>query len=226
MISLCIPTRHRLSNIIRLIESIQVTASNIDDIELVIYIDDDDTSYDNYEFGMVVREVRGPRIVLADMWNKCAEQAQGDVLMIAADDIIFLDNEWDRKVYEKIAQYPDRIGNFWGKDGSPFQDSRATHSFLTREWVNAVGYLVPPYFSCDYVDTWINDVSFGIDRYCFIEGAAIYHFHSDWGASEKDDVFIEKSERNIRDNNKAIYNSSDMIAKRAADITKLKRVMI
>ena len=43
-ISLLIPTRNRYNNIVRLIKSIKETAEYFENIEILLYVDNDDTS--------------------------------------------------------------------------------------------------------------------------------------------------------------------------------------
>lgn len=234
MISLCLPTRQRPQGLKRLIDSIKQTVYNIQNIELIVYIDDDDFSYDNEVFDIPINFIKGPRIIMSDMWNKCADQANGNILMLCADDIVFIDTEWDRKVEEKVASFPDQIVLVYGEDGHPIWDAEgrptrarehATHPFVTKKWAETVGYFIAPYFSCDWADQWLNDVARGVGRYIFMEDIKIKHMHPSWGAGEIDSNYNERLARDNRDHNRELYYSNDKINERAANMEALRKVM-
>ena len=169
MISVLCPTRNRPNSVRRLVASALATAAKMP--EFVFYVDDDAP-------GSVPQDVRdlpgvvlvtGPRIVLSDMWNRCLEAASGDILMQCGDDIAFRTTWWDSIVTDAFAQVPDRIGLAYGDDGTGIHDHTfGTHGFVTREWTDTVGYFTPPHFSCDYGDTWLNDVADRVGRKMFL----------------------------------------------------------
>lgn len=190
-------------------------------IECVVYVDNDDWSYEHMEMPGL-RIVKGSRIVLSQMWNRCQVEADGDYFMHAGDDLIFRTPGWDTKI---IAAFPkDKIAFVHGRDGSD-QDSIpfGTHGFLHRKWVKKVGYFVPPYFSCDYNDTWLNEVADMIGRHVFVDDVLIEHMHPVWGKREHDKVDAEREERGRNDNVKAMYES--MADERRADAEKLRTAM-
>lgn len=221
MISILVPTRNRPDNIIRLWESIKDTADNLDDIELITYIDNDDTSYESLNVPMT--RVRGDRIVLSEMWNKCYEASRGEILMHCGDDLVFKTKGWDTKVKDKFDEFSDRIVFVFGNDGSGVHDGNfGTHGFLHRRWVEAVGYFVPPYFSSDYNDTWLNDVARIIGRHVHID-ILTEHMHPDFDKAEFDITHKERVERHKRDNVAQLYQS--LHEERHENANKLREVM-
>lgn len=222
MISILVPTRHRPKNIQRLWRSVVKTVSDINNIELIVYIDNDDPSYDEV-MNVPMTRVRGDRIVLSEMWNRCYEHATGDILMHCGDDIIFRTKGWDAKVEDTFAQIPDRIAFVFGDDGSPHNGTFGTHGFIHREWVKAVGYFVPPYFSSDYNDTWLNDVAKMIDRHIHID-IFTEHMHPDLKKARLDITHKERIERHQRDNVAQLYESK--LEERKQDAEKLRGVMV
>lgn len=221
MISLLCPTRKRPQNIKRLWQSVQDTALAPEHIELVVYIDDDDNSYDELDVPMTV--VRGPRIVLSEMWNKCFEVSKGNVLMHCGDDITFNTQHWDDIVGAALSEYPDRIVFLYGRDGGPLSDF-GTHGFIHRKWVETVGYFVPPYFSSDYNDTWLNDVAKLINRHKRVD---IYteHHHPAFHKAELDQTHQDRLERHRNDKVDDLYRSPEMAAERQDNANKLREVM-
>ena len=223
MISVLCPTRNRPNSVRWLVASALATAAKMP--EFVFYVDDDAP-------GSVPQDVRdlpgvvlvtGPRIVLSDMWNRCLEAASGDILMQCGDDIAFRTTWWDSIVTDAFAQVPDRIGLAYGDDGTRIHDSTfGTHGFITREWTDTVGYFTPPYFSCDYGDTWLNDVAERIGRKMFLP-ILTEHLHPAAGKAEVDQNHRERMERGRRDDVAAIWARTEPERAQAAD--RLRAVM-
>lgn len=191
------------------------------EIECVVYIDSDDFSYGGLEMKNLVK-VYGKRITLSKMWNRCYEEANYDYFMHAGDDLIFRTQGWDTKILKAFPE--DKIAFVHGRDGSPQDNLRfGTHGFLHRNWVEAVGYFVPPYFSCDYNDTWLNDVANELDRHIMVEDVLIEHMHYAWKKREMDMSDVERENRGNLDNVMSLYQ--ELNPKRAEDVAKLKEVI-
>lgn len=220
MISILIPTRKRPHNIQKLWDSIVRTVHNPIDIELVLYIDEDDKSYKNLK--MPHKKVNGERIVLSDMWNVCAKEATNDIMMYCGDDVLFRTKNWDRTVINTFDRYEDKIGFVFGRDGSVHDGKYGTHGFVHRNWFNALGYICPPVFSGDFSDTWINDVARMVDRHIHID-ILTEHMHPDFKKTELDDTYKEKYERMKRDRTAELY--FEMEDERIKDAAKLRKVM-
>lgn len=221
MISICCPTRGRPDNIRRLHQS--ATDLAFGEVELVLYIDDDDrASLEVAEELPYVVTVVGPRIVLSDMWNACTEEASADVLMQCGDDIVFRSYGWDQMVTGVIERSPDGILLVHGND-LVHGRRLATHPFLTRRWVDTVGYLVPPGFSCDWTDAWLHDVASAIDRRFYIPGLITEHMHPVVGKARLDDTHRERIARGRRDDVARLY--AERAPERLADIAKLRTAM-
>lgn len=221
MISILMPTRQRPHNIKRLWESLQDTVDDLKDVEVVLYIDEDDNTYDS--LGLPVTIVRGPRIVLSECWNRCYEQAKGDILMHCGDDIVFRTKNWNRVVEQEFEKYPDHIVFVFGDDGGPSRDF-GTHGFVHRKWAEVSGFFVPPYFSSDYNDTWLNDVAKLIGRHQYVD---IYteHMHPAFNKAPIDQNHLERLERHRNDHVDELYNSPKMQEERRMNAEKLKSTM-
>ena len=191
-------------------------------VEVVAYVDDDDDSYD---FSLPrLRYVRGPRIVLSEMWNKCYDKAKGDIFGHMGDDIIFRSDNWDSLVKSVFDSYEDKIVFVHGDDMSDVhRNNFGTHGFIHKNWVNAVGYFVPPYFSSDYNDTWLNDVANALNRRIYIDAVKTEHMHYIFNKAEKDQTHEERLARHANDRVDEIYAAKK--PEREADVEKLRKVM-
>lgn len=225
MISILLPTRKRPENIVRLHKSALETADDPSQLEFIIAIDDDDTSYDQLmEDGLGnTLFFKVPRQVLSKYWNDCYQKSTGDILMHCGDDIIFRTPKWDKIVTDKFAEYPDHIVFVYGNDGSGVHDGKfGTHGFIHRKWAETVGYFVPPYFSSDYNDTWLNDVAKMIGRHKHVD-ILTEHMHPDLGKATYDITHQERLKRHREDKVDTLYWSK--LKERQADAEKLKGVM-
>ena len=224
MISILMPTRQRPLNVFRLWQSVLETADDVSNIEMILYIDEDDHSYDDLEVPFI--KVSGERIILSEMWNKCYEKASGDILMHCGDDIIFRTKGWDTIVSNKFKEYPDNIAFVYGNDGSHFNGVFGTHGFIHRDWVEAVGYFVPPYFVSDYNDTWLNDVAKMIGRHIHVD-IFTEHMHYLFGKAVIDKNTLDRLDRHNQNGGvESLYNSLEMQKKRLNDAEKLEEKML
>ena len=199
MISICYPTRGRPEIFKRSCLSILDSASNPNDIEFITYHDSDDASI--YEYLGNHKEVVGDRIIQSAMYNECYKLAAGPIYMFAADDAIFHTKGWDMKVLEAFDTTPDKI-MFVHPDerGHNFGSRFGTVGFLHKNWIDTVGYFLPPYFEAELVDNWINDIAINISRKYFLRDMIIELLPID------DDItHVEYMKKGRETNAQAIY---------------------
>lgn len=217
-ISILCPTRNRTEAMRRLVRSARETAANPTELEFIFYVDDDDDASAAVADELGATAVRGPRIVLSEMWNRCWDEATNDVAMHCGDDIIFRTPQWDLHVLYAFERHPDRLVLVHGRDG--YQDANlATHSFIHRRWVEVLGYFVPPYFSSDYNDTWLTEIADAVGRRVYLPDVYTEHMHPVIGKGTWDKTHQERLARHQRDNVEQLYR--DLLPKRLNDIAKL-----
>jgi len=222
-ISLLCPTRKRPEFMKELWESAYNTAFYKEEIELIFYIDSDDTK------SIEMSKTLGPNVQaivddrgegnLSVMWNRCYENSSADIVMHCGDDIRFRTTNWDKIVLNEFQKYKDKIVLVYGDDGVR-KDDLATHSFLHRNWIETVGYFLPPYFSSDMNDYWLTTVARNIGRLVKVD---IYteHLHPAVGKHTLDITHQERIERGNRDNVRVLYNNKEQ--ERNEDCNKLSK---
>jgi hypothetical protein len=228
MISILCPTRGRPTNVLRLVESAFETADVPGKIEFVFYIDEDDESAEETRSliatylsakHVAIKVVNGPRMVMSQYWNECYVNAAGPIFMQCGDDIIFRSDSWDNQVLDIFDSYPNGILFAHGRDGV-HDAGFGTHGFLHRRWAESVGYFLPPYFSCDWSDTWLNEVANIIGRRVFLPHVFTEHMHPNFGKAPLDETHRERLERGARDNPGLLYQQ--LAHERAEDAVKLR----
>ena len=226
MISLLVPTRNRPAEFMRFYKSAMATADNPGAIEVVAYVDEDDTSYKNLDLPRC-KLIYGPRVVLSEMWNVCWENARGPYFGHMGDDIVFKSQGWDTLVKETIRKYPGKIAFVWGDDMAPTgrQNVFGTHGFVHKNWTDVTGRFVPPYFSSDYNDTWFNDVADMLQVGEFVPQIKTDHLHFVWGKGPKDKTHRERLERHGRDQVDKLYFSPEMEWERHDEAFRLRQAI-
>lgn len=192
-------------------------------VEYVFYIDEDDVPSVNmaeilYEERQDVRWKVGPRILLSSMWNECQQIATHEIYQHSCDETIYRTVGWDTSVINAFVNWPDRIGLVYGRDGIHDQNL-ATHGFITRAWVNAVGYFVPPYFSSDYNDLWLHEVAQSVGRLRFLPDVFTEHMHPAVGKGQLDQTHQDRLARHGQDGVDGLWNQ--LLPKRSEDVGKL-----
>jgi hypothetical protein len=234
MISILCPTRGRPDYVRQLIDTAVDTAADPEALEFVFYVDDDDPTGDQVR---ALAEPGGPGpdvIVIRDRplnhtegltlshgWNRCAHQAGYDILMHCGDDIRFRTGSWDLTVVDAFAEVPDHIVFVHGRDGHQ-PDTFGTHGFIHKMWVETVGYFVPPYFRCDWNDTWLNDVANMIGRRRLVP-ILTEHLHPAWGTRPLDPTDHARMAAGQADNVDQIYR--DKLPERERDAAKLRQII-
>lgn len=164
-LSLLTPTRGRPEQYRRYLRSVTDTANTPSAIEIVSYIDDDDSlmvrEKDNIltEFSEIdIRFLEGKRLTLSEANQACYEASSGEILMLNGDDILFRTPNWDKHFEEAFEKLPAKIGLVFADDGA-WHDRFATHPAVSRTWCDTLGYLCNGLFSADFDDSWIYDIA-------------------------------------------------------------------
>ncbi len=176
-IGILVPTRGRPQMLRALFDSIALTASRPDLIEVSIYCDNDDVatralvdSEHPPQYPFTIRFFCGPRTATqGEMYNLmwAATPAKPDILMYAGDKIVFASPAWDDQARHAFAAWPDGIGLVCPLD--PWHTFHfGAYAFLSRAWVETLGTVFNDWFPFWMIDTWVNQLAWMIDRRRFI----------------------------------------------------------
>jgi len=233
-ISLIIPTRIRPQMMEAVWTSALNTAYDPTNLEVCFYIDNDDELSINKIKEMSndsrVKYIIGERICLSKCWNEAQKISTGTIFWHGNDDCIFRSKNWDKLVIDEFEKYDDRLILVYGKDG--IWDGKkkaingwkckhliATAGFVHKNWIDVVGYFLPPYFVSDFNDTWLSEVFFSCNRMIYIPEIYIEHMHYSLGKMNKDQNSIDRENRGAATNVNKLYN--DLLNKRNLDIEKV-----
>ncbi|OGS40485.1 MAG: hypothetical protein A3K77_00630 [Euryarchaeota archaeon RBG_13_31_8] len=228
-ISICCPTRNRPLQMQRLWDSIKNTVYDINEIELIFYIDNDDINSINQLRLMKSCNVRayiGKQKKISEMWNDCYNIGIGEVFMVCADDIVFSSNHWDKLVRDEFDKWSDKIILVYGRDGGK-NERLATHPFIHKNWIETIGYFTPPYFSFCMCDKWLDEIARELNRRIFINEIYTAHWNCtnrEFTSGQPDKTWIEMQGKGVMENYRGIYHSRGK--ERFEQIEKLKNFIV
>lgn len=146
MISLICPTRGRPEQYNRMVISVNNTVSS--KINLYSASNDDADKYVHRHFPNDCPTVF--------MWNTLAEEAlkkdANKLFMLCADDAVFMTSGWDKALIDHYNALENKIHVYALQDSR--DDNGTPHPIVTREYMDAMGYFMPPIFLHWFVDSW------------------------------------------------------------------------
>lgn len=228
MIVLLLPSRGRAKNLERLFRSLEETTAGP---WWIVAMRDDDDVWDLPRPMTAMTIVAGPRRLLSQYWNDAYDVARRTlphededgptIYMHAGDDIEFRTLGWDRIVRDAFPD--DGIAFVHGDDLSPNGRTLGTHGFLRAGWVDALGYFVPPYFSSDCNDAWLNEVADYLGRRVYVP-VVTEHWHPAFGKAEWDQTHQDRLARHEADNVTELWHA--LAPERLRDAAKLQAAIL
>lgn len=180
MISFCCPSRGRPTLAKRLIDT--ATRLQKGKTEFLFYLNDDDEKLEEYKDLLDEKHYTvGPNQSTCYSWNLMAEKANNDIVMLMGDDVQVQTQDWDQLIKDQFDKYDDKILMVVPCDGRskgnanmgtvglwPDRNLPAAHFAVHKNWVNALGYLAPPFFWHWHVDTYTQKVARKLNRCLYL----------------------------------------------------------
>lgn len=147
MIAILCPTRGRRDQFKRMAVSVQATA-NVDQV-LIFPASNGNDDYVSKQYPIDMPTVH--------MWNDladCALKSNPDIklFMLGSDDTIFATPGWDQALLDHYNALKNKIHVYHLQDS---RDENGTpHPIVTREYIQQMGYFLPPIFLHWFCDTW------------------------------------------------------------------------
>lgn len=203
IISILTPSRNRPQGLKELCESLFDNAENPNQIEVIVYLDLDDSHISEYvdylnelstRYTNPAKIIIGPKLVLSDYPNKLLQIASSNIFMNLGDDMRCRAQNWDTEIVTAINQYPDKI-NFVYVDDGYWGPNLASHWAIHRNYVECLGYFAPPIFGYGFADTWVMEVAQKVGRIEFLP-ILFEHMHYSIGKGEFDQTYQDNLARN------------------------------
>ena len=194
LISLLLPTRGRPTLVNRLFSSIAETTSRLDQVELVLYVDEDDMSshdLDSTDFRVV--RIVGPALSMGGYNSACLQSARGDVLILANDDMVIRTPGWDDRIRAMNAEFEDQI--YLGYANDLFKKSRfCTFPIMSRRTCELLADPYPAAYRRAFIDVHLFDIferlqHAGFDRIRYYDDLVFEHLHYRTGKAPYDETY-------------------------------------
>lgn len=224
MISICLPSKGRPNLLLEMINSALKKSSGNHEIEFCIYLDELDDFDKSKIFGQnySLKIFHGPRMPTSMMTNFMYSQSSGEILMYAADDIVFRTENWDEIVKEVLVD-PEHLPRLlMTNDLSITKGKNATHAFVTKAFCEVVDYLLPPYFESEFCDTWITEIAQKSGTLIYREDLIVEHMHHLWGKSTEDATYTYRKSR--YKHYELLFYFKMMSKMRKREVSKLKNI--
>jgi GT2 family glycosyltransferase len=189
MISILLATTGRADMAERCVRSILDT-TDPDEVEIVAAVDADGlTASRLHELGCVVdwsKEYRG----CSRAWNDALRLAQGDPLVLAADDLVF-EPGWLDAAYKRLhTAFEDGWGMVGFNDGHTNNQDWSTHYLASRRLiVEAFGGVIAwEHYTHSFNDVEASERAKAAGRYAWAEDAHVHHVHWLHGNRPQDDT--------------------------------------
>lgn len=177
------PSRQRPDRIQGMIRSFARTRSN--NTDLVIYLDEDDPTLDQYKQlpeymfvdAMGIRFEIHPRTYLAHIHNNIINNNTGyDYYMPVNDDITFLTPQWDEKLVSTIQEKGGGWGISYGNDlAGNHRYELPTFGMVSGNIVRELGYIYPPEVYALFGDTFLLDLGRALGKIFYNPDVIIAH---------------------------------------------------
>jgi len=213
MFSILTPSRNRPHRLKTFVDSVLDNAKYIDNIELLIYVDNDDSAIEQYKQMQGYRNIFiifDKPISISKSWNTMAEQCKGDIMIMGNDDLEYRTMHWDILLLTELQKYPDQIYVAWMEDGIN-ADKHCAFPIISRKWYQTLGYFTPGVFNFGYNDTWIYDIGKRVNRCHYIPHIKAEHMHFSANKSVYDDTYARnrtKQRGNLYNKDKVIFEAT------------------
>jgi glycosyltransferase involved in cell wall biosynthesis len=196
-ISLLLPTRGRPHLIRRLFDSVVAYTDRLEDLEIILYVDDDDeTGQEISDDRISLLKIFGPRLSMGAYNTICLGQASGDYIMLMNDDVIVRTSAWDRKVAELGRTISDGIFLAYPND-LHIGKRMCTFPILTKKACELLLRPYPEEYKTYFIDWHIFDTfkrlrAIGHARIFYLEDVVFEHCHYMAGKAELDATYEAK----------------------------------
>lgn len=170
MISILVPTKGRPIEYNRMIKSISDTSSLA---RVFTGISETDQSVYGIKGNLITPEWMPTSHKWELLANKAYRETDSKLFMLGADDTIFATKDWDKALFSHYEGLTNKIHVYSLCDS---RDKAGTpHPIVTREYVEAMGYFLPPLFLHWFVDSWTVEIAKANNCFTYFDDLLLIH---------------------------------------------------
>lgn len=179
-IDILCPSRGRPELALRMVQSIRATAVHGSRVKVHFYLNDDDAQLNRYHAMLdhlrdLVVIHQGPDAPTAWSWNHLAAKGDGDLMMLAGDDCVFITKGWDNAFEKAWEDMPKGLGLLSFNDGRSLPGTGHPHPVMSRGMYNVLGYFTPPLFFHWCVDIWLVTLAKAAGVFHYLDDVTVDH---------------------------------------------------
>ena len=203
-ISILLPTRGRPAQAERLLKSVVEMSADLNRIEIVLYVDEDDTASHAIQCkGLSINKIIGPRLSMGGLNTACLERSTSDIIVPLNDDMVIRTPDWDRRIAEIHESFPDRVYLAYPNDLHTGEMLCST-PILSRTTCEVLTHPFPEAFQGGFIDYHLMDIFkrlqvLGEERMIFLGDVVVEHLHYQYGKSEVDATYEQRGPLNVGD---------------------------
>ncbi len=197
MISLVLPTRGRPQLVARLFDSIAERTRDLRGIEVIAYVDADDTSSIGIsETRFALTKIVGPRLSMGEYNTVCLQRSKGSIIVLINDDMVIRTTHWDDLIRELDNRFEDKVYLGYGND--LFKGAKlCTFPILSRRTCEVLGEPFPIAYKGAFIDFHLLDIfkriaHAGYARICYLENLVFEHLHYRTGKASFDETYQKR----------------------------------
>jgi glycosyltransferase involved in cell wall biosynthesis len=203
-ISILLPTRGRPDQAQRLFESIAEHSDNLEQIEIILRLDDDDTISHALEPNLIThKKIIGPRASMGTLNTECYQQSSGQIIILLNDDMAVRTPGWDAKIRATHERFADEIYLAYAND--MIAGELLCHiPILSRKTCEALVRPFPQEYQGGFIDYHLFDIfkrlrHAGKDRVIYLNSVEIEHMHFRVGKSSYDATYSARGQMDVGD---------------------------
>lgn len=197
LISLLLPTRGRPKLVARLFDSIAEKTRHLSRVEVIVYIDDDDSdSFGVKEDRFPTKVTIGPRLTMGGYNSSCLSKSSGEIVILINDDMVIRTQDWDNIVRELDSRFDDKVYLGYGND--LFKGAQlCTFPILSRKTCEVLERPFPVNYRGAFIDYHLLDIfkrlsKAGHERICYLENLVFEHLHYRTGKGSFDETYQKR----------------------------------
>lgn len=204
LISLLLPTRRRPTCVNQLFASITEMTSRLDQVEVVLYVDEDDIPSHNLgstDFRTV--RIIGPTLSMGGYNSACLKKSCGDVVILVNDDMVICTPGWDDRIRAINVELEDQIYLSYAND--LFKKSLfCTFPIMSRRTCELLADPYPVAYRRAFIDVHLFDIfkrleHAGFYRIRYLDDVVFEHLHYRTGKAPYDETYARASPERLAD---------------------------
>lgn len=197
--SLLLPTHNHPGLMRRLFDSLAKTTANLDNLEIILYLDHDDLDSQAVEHPLLsmTKLLKYPD-TMGNILRTSYAASGGKYVMLINDDMIFGTKNWDLKVLKAFSRFSDDVAMVFGND-LYYGQMMCTFPILSRIACELMDKICPAQYKWHCIDAQILDVfkrleKLGHKRAVYLGNVVFEHMHHELSAAINDSAVKPESD--------------------------------